>query len=260
MRSICRTLLPVVLAAAAMTTHAQPTPADPRRSGFDDMSPSTQAMQRDDLQNPAMLGVADGEAAWQRKAGLAGKSCADCHGEAAKSMRGMAARYPAYEPVGARPINLAQRINVCIERHQGATPWRFESPDLLNLEAFVALQSRGMPISPPADARLAPARERGEKLYRQRLGQLNVACAQCHDDNAGKRLAASLIPQGHPTAYPIYRLEWQGLGSLQRRLRGCLTGIRAEPYPYGSPEMVELELYLAARAAGMAVESPGVRP
>jgi sulfur-oxidizing protein SoxA len=253
-------LLLAMLAAGWTTTHAQPAPADNRRSGFDDMSRSTQAMQRDDLQNPAMLSVADGEAAWQRKLGLAGKSCADCHRDAATSMRGMAARYPAYEPVGARPVNLAQRINVCIERHQQATPWRFESPDLLNLEAFVALQSRGMPITPPKDPRLAPARERGEKLFRQRLGQLDLACAQCHDENAGKRLAGSVIPQGHPTAYPIYRLEWQALGSLQRRLRGCLTGIRAEPYPLGSTEMVELELYLASRAAGMAVESPGVRP
>ena len=257
---MARVVVCLAIAGGPPTVHAADPGADTRKSGFEFMAPSTQAMQRDDLQNPAMLNVADGEAVWRRKLGLTGKSCADCHDDAAKSMRGMAARYPAYEPVGARPINLAQRINVCIERHQGATPLRFESPDLLNLEAFVALQSRGMPIAPPADARLAPARERGEKLYRQRLGQLDLACTQCHDDNAGKRLAGSVIPQGHPTAYPIYRLEWQALGSLQRRLRGCLTGIRAEPYPYGSTEMVELELYLKQRAAGMTMESPGVRP
>jgi sulfur-oxidizing protein SoxA len=92
------------------------------------------------------------------------------------------------------------------------------------------------------------------------MGQLHLACAQCHDDNAGKRLAGSVIPQAHPTAYPIYRLEWQALGSLQRRLRGCMTGIRAEPFAYGSVELVELELYLKGRAAGMTMESPGVRP
>ena len=175
-------------------------------------------------------------------------------------MRGVAARYPAYDAQSARPVNLAQRINLCVTREQQAPPLRPESPELLGLEAFVALQSRGLPIAPPSDPRLAAARERGQKLYGMRMGQLDLACAQCHDDNAGKRLGGSVIPQAHPTGYPIYRLEWQALGSLQRRLRGCLTGIRAEPFPYGATELVDLELHLAARAAGMALESPGVRP
>jgi L-cysteine S-thiosulfotransferase len=234
--------------------------ADARRSGFDFMMPATQAMQRDDAQNPAMLSVADGEASWQRKSGRAEKSCADCHGAAATSMRGVAARYPAFDVQSARPVDLAQRINLCVEREQRAPPLRRESAELLGLEAFVALQSRGMPIAPPPDPRLDTPRKRGAQLYRQRMGQLDLACAQCHDANAGKRLAGSVIPQAHPSAYPIYRLEWQRMGSLQRRLRGCMTGIRAEPFAYGSAEFVELELYLKARAGGMPMESPGVRP
>ena len=74
------------------------------------------------------------------------------------------------------------------------------------------------------------------------------------------RLGGSPIPQAHPTGYPIYRLEWQGLGSLQRRLRACMSGVRAEPFAWGAPELVELELYLARRARGMPLETPGVRP
>jgi sulfur-oxidizing protein SoxA len=224
------------------------------------MAPSTQAMQRDDMQNPAMLFVADGEAAWQRKIGNADKACADCHGAASSSMRGVAARYPAYDAQSARPVNLAQRINLCVTREQQAPPLRPESPELLGLEAFVALQSRGLPIAPPSDPRLTAARERGKKLYGMRMGQLDLACAQCHDDNAGKRLGGSIIPQAHPTGYPIYRLEWQSLGSLQRRLRNCMTGVRAEPYALGAVEYVELELFLMWRARGMTMESPGVRP
>lgn len=73
-------------------------------------------------------------------------------------------------------------------------------------------------------------------------------------------LGGTVIPQAHPTGYPLYRLEWQGLGSLQRRLRNCLSGIRAQPWPYGAQELVELELYLAAQASGMVLESPAVRP
>ena len=107
---------------------------------------------------------------------------------------------------------------------------------------------------------MSPVRAQGEALYRQRQGQLNFSCATCHDDNAGGRLGAAPIPQAHPTGYPLYRLEWQTVGSLQRRLRNCLVGVRAEPYSAGSQEMVALEAWLAWRARGMTVETPAVRP
>jgi sulfur-oxidizing protein SoxA len=122
------------------------------------------------------------------------------------------------------------------------------------------LQSRGEPIAPPDDPRLEPYREKGRELYNQRIGQLNLACVHCHDDNWGKSLAGNKIPQAHPTGYPIYRLEWQSVGSLQRRLRNCMIGMRAEPYPYGAPEYLDMELYLMWRARGMKVETPAVRP
>lgn len=233
---------------------------DGRRSGFGFMSPATQAMQSDDTANPGMLSVLDGEALWNTKAGRASKSCADCHQDAATSMKGVAARYPAFSEPHDRPLDLQGRINACRQTRQQATPFAWESKDLLALSAYVGLQSRGMPIAPPDDARLEPFRRRGEALYRQRMGQLNFSCANCHDDNAGEKLASAVIPQAHPTGYPIYRLEWQSIGSLQRRLRGCFTGVRAEPFPYGAPEYVELELYLMSRARGMPVETPAVRP
>ena len=104
------------------------------------------------------------------------------------------------------------------------------------------------------------SRERGRRLYEQRIGQLNLSCALCHDKLAGHVLAGAAIPQGHVNGYPTYRLEWQGLGSLQRRIRNCQSGVRAEPLPWYSREMVELELYLVQRSAGLTVETPAVRP
>ena len=233
---------------------------DPRRSGFDSMSPALQAMQRDDAANPAMLWVQDGAALWPHPAGRAAKSCADCHGAAERSLRGVAARYPAFDAAANRVVDLRQRLQQCRTSNQGAAAWATESAEQLGIEAYVARQSRGLPIAPPADARLQPARERGEKLFRQRHGQLDFSCAQCHDQRPGGRLAGSTIPEAHPTGYPLYRLEWQGLGSLQRRLRGCMSGVRAEPFAYGAPEWVDLEAYLMQRAAGMAFDAPGVRP
>lgn len=260
-----RVRLRVGLAAAAaallvapVASAQQPAP-DQRRSGFDTMSARIQAMQRDDLQNPGMLWVADGEALWRKTSG-AGPSCAHCHQDARQSMKGVAAKYPDWDLIDKRPVNLSQRINLCRTRHQRVLPLAPESAELLGLEAYVAHQSRGMPLAPSAAEELVGPRERGRRQYGQRVGQLNLSCAQCHDERAGRSLAGSTVPEGHVNGYPTYRLEWQGLGSLQRRLRNCLSGVRAEPPPFNSLEMVELELYLAQRSAGMTVEAPAVRP
>jgi L-cysteine S-thiosulfotransferase len=254
-----RGLALAVLTAAAAASVAGLAPAD-RRSGYEFAGPETRAMQDDDTANPGMLWVAQGEALWTTKAGAAEQSCADCHGNAAAGMKGVAARYPAFDPKLARPIDLEERINICRSEHQKAEPLAWESAELLALTAFVAHQSRGLPIAVETGGPAQPFVNQGRELFRHREGQLNLSCGQCHDDNWGKRLAGALIPQGHPTGYPIYRLEWQSLGSLQRRLRNCMTGTRAEPFDYGAPEAVALELYLMARARGMPIETPAVRP
>ncbi len=244
----------------ALSAAAGEIPLAERRSGYEFMSRATRAMQDDAAANPGMLWVLDGEALWNRKAGATLRSCADCHGEARTSMKGVAARHPAIDAGSGRPLNLEQRINACRSGRQDAPPLAYESRELLALTAYVARQSHGLPIEIASDARSKPYLEAGRAAFYRRQGQLNLACAQCHDDHWGTRLAGNPIPQAHPTGYPIYRLEWQGLGSLQRRLRNCLAGIRAESYAYGAPEFVELELYLMWRARGMKLEAPAVRP
>jgi sulfur-oxidizing protein SoxA len=256
MRGLVLAVIVVIGVAAAA---AEIAPGD-RRSGYDFAGPDTRAMQDDDTANPGMLGVLQGETLWASKAGTANRSCADCHGDAQSSMKGVAARYPAFDPALARPLDLEERINRCRTEHQGAEPLAWESEDLLALTTFVAHQSRGLPITVQSGAELRPFLDLGRELFHRREGQLNMSCSQCHDDNWGKRLAGAPIPQGHPTGYPVYRLEWQSLGSLQRRLRNCMIGVRAEPYEYGASEAVALELYLMERAHGMPIETPAVRP
>jgi sulfur-oxidizing protein SoxA len=253
-------VLAALAAAVAIPAFAAEIPQSERRSGYDLMSRETRSMQDDDTANPGMLWVLDGEALWNRKTGSTGRACQECHGDARESMKGVAARYPAFDSVRARPINLEQRINACRTDRQQAPPLSYESRDLLALTAYVARQSRGLPIAVAIDERSRPFLDAGRAMFLRRQGQLNLACAQCHDDNWGKRLAGSVIPQAHPTGYPLYRLEWQGVGSLQRRLRNCLVGIRAQAPAYGADEFVDLELYLMWRAREMKMETPGVRP
>jgi L-cysteine S-thiosulfotransferase len=250
----------VALLLTAPALSAAEIPQAEHRSGYSFMAPDTKAIQDDDTANPGMLWALDGEALWNKKSGAAGKACADCHHDARTGMKGVAARYPAFDKTLGRPVNLEQRINLCRTGQQQATPLPYESRDLLALTAFVAQQSRGVAITAATDPQLEPFVAKGRELFMQRQGQLNLGCTNCHDDNWDKRLAGSAITQGHPTGYPLYRLEWQSLGSLQRRLRACITGIRAQPYDYGAPELVELELYLMSRARGMPMETPAVRP
>lgn len=255
-----RAIAVAILFAAAPALLAGEIPPDARRSGYSFMGPDTRAMQDDDTSNPGMLFVLDGEALWTKKAGSADKACADCHGDARSSMKGVAARYPAFDKALARPVTLDQRINLCRADHQQATPLPHESRDLLALSAFVGRQSRGAAITAGDDPQLKPFVEQGRDLFMQREGQLNLACTNCHDDNFDKRLAGAPITQGQPTGYPLYRLEWQTLGSLERRLRSCMSGVRAQAYDYGAPELVALELYLMSRAHGLPMETPAVRP
>lgn len=255
-----RFALALLLAAVAIPVSSADMASPERRSGYDFMGRETRAMQDDDAANPGMLWVLDGEALWKGKAGTAGRACFDCHGDARASMKGVAARYPAFDAARARPLNLEQRINLCRTGQQQAPPLAYESRDLLALAAYVGRQSRGLPVAIAIDERSRPFLEAGREAFNRRQGQLNLSCAQCHDSYWGKRLAGNVIPQAHPTGYPLYRLEWQGLGSLQRRLRNCLAGTRAQAYDYGAAELVDLELYLMWRAREMTMETPAVRP
>ena len=191
--------------------------------------------------------------------GAVGRSCASCHQEAPASMKGVAAGYPRIDAKSGRLLDLEGRINQCRVERQQSDAFRPESDELLGLTAYVAMQSRGVPVKVSIDGPARAHFEAGRTLYYRRMGQMNLACAHCHEANWGRKLLAETISQGHGNPYPIYRLEWQKMGSLQRRMRSCLIGIRGEPWSYGSMEHLELALYLAWRAEGLPIESPGVR-
>ncbi len=229
-----------------------------QQSSYELMSAENKAMQDDPSLNPAMFWVGDGEALWQQQMGPQNKSCSTCHSDAKKSMRVVATQFP--KVIKGKLQTLEGQINQCRVGAQSSPALAYESKDLLALTAFIAFQSKGMPIAVSETTANAPFLKKGRQTFNERMGQLNLSCAQCHEDRAGLKLGGSPIPQGHPNAYPIYRLEWQTLGSLQRRLRNCMSGVRAQQFEYGSPEMAQLELFLMWRARGLPLESPGVRP
>lgn len=140
-----------------------------------------------------------------------------------------------------------------------APSYPYESEALLALTTFVALQSCGLPIDVRIDGPAQPFFEAGKALYKQRRGQLDLACTHCHDHYAGQRLRGDIISQGQINGFPIYRHTWQSLGSTHRMFAWCNTAVRAEPYPPGSDAYVNLELFVAWRGRGLPGETPAVR-
>lgn len=225
------------------------------QSGYDFLTPDTQRLQDDAFENPGYLWVERGEALFTSVV-ASEPSCDSCHSD---GLGGVAARYPAIEARTGSLQNLEGRINQCRIEHQDTSPLAYESDELLALTAYVANQSKGMPITVEVSERTQSYIDQGRDYFLTRRGQFNLSCQQCHTENWGQQLRGDTISQGHGNGFPAYRFEWQNVGSLHRRLRDCDTGVRAEPLPFGDPTYVALELYLATRARGLDIETPAVR-
>lgn len=245
-----RGLAPLVLlaGAAGIALGADPAP----RSGLDYATPGIQSMQRDDFANPGMLWVAQGQSLWDQPEGAAGKSCASCHGDIANMA---AVVFPKRGP-GGKLVNLETQIGQCRAERMRVVPFEYESKELLSLATAIRHQARGKPVEIGEDR---AALDEGERYFRQRQGRLDLSCAQCHDQNAGKKLRDEVISQGQSNGFPTYRLRWREVGSLHRRFQVCNQAVGAEPYDLGSQEYIALEWYLAWRGRGLPVETPAVR-
>lgn len=256
MRIAACTLAAVVAAFALAAAAAGQERA---KSGTEFMTPATRALQDDDFQNPGMFAVDRGRELWSKAEGRDGRSCASCHGGDGTSLRGVAATYPRFDAARGGLVNLEMRINAERTGRMGAPAFAYESEDLLALTAFVAFQSRGLPMSPEIGGPAAPFFEAGQQFFMQRRGQLDLACANCHEALVGARLRGDTISQGQINGFPIYRLQWRTMASRHRLFEWCNTSVRAEPYALGSEEYLSLELYLAWRGRGLPIEAPGVR-
>jgi sulfur-oxidizing protein SoxA len=174
-------------------------------------------------------------------------------------MKGVGAQMPKWNEALKKPVNLEQQINLCRTERMQAEPWKFKSPELTDMTAYVRHQSRGMPVSPRTDGPMQTWFEKGKELYYTRHGQLDLACASCHERNHGKYLRADFLSQGQTNGFPVYRLRDQRLIPLHERMEGCIFDVRGEPYKPLSDEFVALELYVAWRGIGLPVETPAVR-
>lgn len=241
-----------------LPAHADNANSQPR-SGYSFLSAETRRMQDDDFANPGMLWVEEGRKLWNQPDAPGGKSCQSCHSNPEKSMRGTATHFPRYSAAAGRVINLEQQINRCRVENMKSSPLAYETETLLALTNFISHQAKGMTIDVAVDGPAAPSFERGKEFFYMRRGQLNLSCANCHEQHVGGRLHGEPISQGQINGFPIYRQLWQTSGSTHRMFAWCNEAVRAEPYPAGSQEYVDLELFERWRGRGLSVETPAVR-
>ncbi|WP_194096677.1 sulfur oxidation c-type cytochrome SoxA [Marivivens aquimaris] len=228
-------------------------------SGWVYRSNETQAMQMDDFDNPGMLAVEDAMVAWGTAEGTENKSCADCHGAAEEGMAGVRATYPKWNDDAEEVRTLAMQINACRTENMGAEEWKYDGDDMLAMEGLISYAGRGDTINVAIDGPAQAMWEQGRDMYYTRTGQLELSCANCHEQNYGNMIRADHLSQGQINGFPTYRLKNAKLNGVQSRFKGCVRDTRAETYAVGSEEFIALELYVASRGNGLSVEGPSVR-
>ena len=226
-------------------------------SGWRFRTDETQALQLDDFDNPGMLTVDKAIDAYSTVEGGAGESCASCHGDV-ESFKGLHTTMPKVAENGQLVV-MEDVINTCRTERMQADAWKWSGADMQGMVALIGLQSRGMPMNVPIDGAAAPFWEQGKEMYYTRYGQLELSCANCHEDNWGNMIRADHLSQGQINGFPTYRLKQAKLISRHNRFRGCIRDTRAETFAEGSDEFRALELYVASRGNGLTVETPAVR-
>jgi sulfur-oxidizing protein SoxA len=247
-----------MITVAPAPEHLEGVLGDVVRSGWLYREDATRDVQRDDFENPAILNVEQAATAWETVEGTEGKACASCH-EGPESMAGVRPVMPKIHEESGQLWSMEQYINDCRVNRMGAEEWKWDGDEMRNMTALISSVSRGMPVNVQTDGPYAPFWEKGKEIYYTRYGQLELSCANCHEDNNGNYIRADHLSQGQTNGFPVYRFNTNGLVSLHNRFRGCIRDTRAEPYAIGSPEFTALELYVASRGNGLSVEGPAVR-
>ncbi len=227
-------------------------------SGWVFRSDETQAMQMDDFDNPGMIFVDQAMDAFNTEMGSEGNSCASCH--APEDFEMVRATYPRWDAEREEVQTVEMQVLECQTERMGMEePYGYDSQAMRNMVALIASHGRGQVVDVAIDGPAQSTWEQGREIYYTRYGQLELSCANCHEQNYGNNIRADHLSQGQINGFPTYRLKQANLVSVHNRFRGCIRDTRAETFQVGSPEFVALELYVASRGNGMTVEGPAVR-
>ncbi|MBL4873195.1 MAG: sulfur oxidation c-type cytochrome SoxA [Rhodobacteraceae bacterium] len=228
-------------------------------SGWIYRTKETQSLQLDDFDNPGMIFVDQALDEWAKVDGSAGKSCAACHTGGPAEFAGLRTVLPRWDDEAGAIQSMEDYINECRTERMQADAWKWSGTSMTAMTALISLESRGMPVNVVIDGPASDAWEQGKDIYYTRVGQLDMSCANCHENNYDTMIRADHLSQGQTNGFPVYRLKNAKLNSTHARFKGCMKNIRATPYKEGSDEFRALELYVASRGNGLSVEGASVR-
>jgi L-cysteine S-thiosulfotransferase len=189
-----------------------------------------------------------------------GKTYGDCFPDKGIGIR---QNYPYFDDKTGEVITLELALNHCREAN-GEELYSYVKDEMASLTAYMAFTSRGKPfdIKIPNDPRALAAYQKGEEYFYTRRGQLNFSCASCHVQNPGNHIRTEVLAPalGIVAAMPIYRSEWNGMGTMSRRLVTCNSQVRGVPLKPQDELYRDVEYYLSYMSNGLPVSGPGARP
>jgi len=214
----------------------------------------------DPIENPAMWAVDKAQDLW-KQAGAAGSSCNTCHGDPKTSFKTWAASMPMWEP----RVNKVLGVEEFVARHAKATTgasWPMETEENRAMSVYLHFLANGTPIkvdtsSPEAKAAI----ERGKELSARKVGQLNMACTDCHGKVANHWIRGQWLgePKGQYDHFPTWRTSLLAIWDMRQRFQWCQVNIRADELPPDAKEYGDLEFYLAVQNEGQKLNVPGIR-
>ena len=244
--------------------------------GDDDMFAEYRAMFGDD--NPAELVEMQGEELWNAERGPKKVSLATCDfGLGAGVLAGAYAQLPRYFADTGRVMDLESRLLHCMESIQGMDvsalrqhPYSEQGQpqtDLESLSAYIAAQSRGMPVAVPQSHELErQAFADGAKMFNFRAGPHDFSCATCHGQS-GKRIRLQALPQLNTPegarssfgSWPAYRISQGAVRTIEWRMADCMRQQRLPGLVLGSKVAIDLITYLGVQANGADMSAPGLK-
>ena len=213
----------------------------------------------DPFENPGMFSVDLGKKLFETK-GTTGKSCQSCHTEP-QEFTTWAVTMPKFET----RLNKIIGIEEFVTRHALVTTgaeYMAQSPENLGLAIYLRYLANGQAIAiDQSDANTIAAIKRGKMLTERKIGQLNLACGDCHVVNFNKWIRGQYLVSmvGMYDHFPTYRTSRSEVWDIRKRFQWCGVAIRANELPPDAPEYGDLEIYLATLNNGRILSVPGIR-
>ena len=226
--------------------------------------------------NPAELFEAKGEELWKKPRGPKNASLEKCDlGKGPGVVKGAFVELPRYFKDTNKVQDLESRLITCMQTLQGIDPkeiingqWgRGERANTTALATWIGAQSKGMAFNlPQSHAQERTMYEVGKRLFFQRGGPHDFACASCHGEE-GKRIRLQDLPlltkaPGDGVgfaAWPAYRVSNGQMWSMQHRLNDCYRQQRFPEPDFGSDVTVALGVFLGVNAKGDKSAAPTIK-